>query len=78
MTGVAGFLYLAVVLDAFSRRILGWSMATMASIGLDAVVAPAAGKKMLAAEPKDVAWTDWWCLWRRVASVGAIEAMPQD
>ena len=24
----AGFLYLAVVLDAFSRRIVGWSMAT--------------------------------------------------
>jgi len=23
----AGFLYLAVVLDAFSRRIVGWSMA---------------------------------------------------
>ena len=23
-----GFLYLAVVLDAFSRRIVGWSMAT--------------------------------------------------
>jgi len=25
----AGFLYLAVVLDAYSRRIVGWSMATM-------------------------------------------------
>jgi len=24
----AGFLYLAVVLDAFSRRIVGWSMGT--------------------------------------------------
>jgi transposase InsO family protein len=24
----AGFLYLAVVLDAFSRRVIGWSMAT--------------------------------------------------
>jgi putative transposase len=24
----AGFLYLALVLDAFSRRIVGWSMAT--------------------------------------------------
>jgi transposase InsO family protein len=24
----AGFLYLAAVLDAFSRRIVGWSMAT--------------------------------------------------
>jgi putative transposase len=24
----AGFLYLAVVLDAYSRRIVGWSMAT--------------------------------------------------
>jgi putative transposase len=24
----AGFLYLAVVLDAFSRRVVGWSMAT--------------------------------------------------
>ena len=24
----AGFLYLAVVLDAFSRRIVGWSMST--------------------------------------------------
>ena len=24
----AGFLYLAVVLDAYSRRIIGWSMAT--------------------------------------------------
>ena len=24
----AGFLYLAVVLDAFSRRIVGWAMAT--------------------------------------------------
>jgi putative transposase len=25
---VAGFLYLAVVLDAFSRRIVGWAMET--------------------------------------------------
>ena len=24
----AGFLYLAVVLDAFSRRVVGWAMAT--------------------------------------------------
>jgi putative transposase len=24
--GAAGFLYLAVVLDAFSRRIVGWEM----------------------------------------------------
>jgi putative transposase len=28
VTTWAGFLYLAVVLDAFSRRIVGWSMAT--------------------------------------------------
>jgi putative transposase len=29
-----GFLYLAVVLDAFSRRIVGWSMATTLATGL--------------------------------------------
>ncbi len=28
MTARAGFLYLAVVLDAFSRRIVGWAMAS--------------------------------------------------
>jgi putative transposase len=28
----AGFLYLAVVLDAFSRRIVGWSMATTTNL----------------------------------------------
>lgn len=35
----SGFLYLAVVLDAFSRRIVGWSMATTlhAKIVLDAL-----------------------------------------
>ena len=35
----AGFLYLAVVLDAFSRRIVGWSMATTLAtqLGLDAL-----------------------------------------
>jgi transposase InsO family protein len=35
----AGFLYLAVVLDAFSRRIVGWSMATTlaAQLVLDAL-----------------------------------------
>ena len=35
----AGFLYLAVVLDAFSRRIVGWSMATTlaAQVVLDAL-----------------------------------------
>lgn len=35
----AGFLYLAVVLDAFSRRIVGWSMATTlaARLVLDAL-----------------------------------------
>src|SRR5215472_2962734 len=30
----AGFLYLAVVLDAFSRRIVGWSMATTLAKGI--------------------------------------------
>ena len=35
----AGFLYLAVVLDAFSRRVVGWSMATTlaAQLVLDAL-----------------------------------------
>jgi putative transposase len=35
----AGFLYLAVVLDAYSRRIVGWSMATtlLAQLVLDAL-----------------------------------------
>ena len=35
----AGFLYLAVVLDAWSRRVVGWSMAThlRASLVLDAL-----------------------------------------
>ena len=34
----AGFLYLAVVLDAYSRQIVGWSMATtlVAQLVLDA------------------------------------------
>jgi putative transposase len=39
ITTWSGFLYLAVVLDAFSRRIVGWSMATTlhAKIVLDAL-----------------------------------------
>jgi putative transposase len=38
----AGFLYLAVVLDAFSRRIVGWAMADhlRAELVLDALGMP--------------------------------------
>jgi putative transposase len=47
----AGFLYLAVVLDAFSRRIVGWAMAThrRAELVLDALEM-AVGQR----RPKDV------------------------
>ena len=47
----AGFLYLAVVLDAFSRRIVGWSMATTlaAQMVLDAL-----NMALVTRRPKDV------------------------
>ena len=47
----AGFLYLAVVLDAFSRRIVGWAMAThlRTSLVLDALDMALAQRR-----PKDV------------------------
>jgi putative transposase len=43
----AGFLYLAVVLDACSRRIVGWSMATTlaAELVLDALNMALAGRR---------------------------------
>lgn len=45
----AGFLYLAVVLDAWSRKIVGWAMANhlrteLVLDALDAAVARAAGR----------------------------------
>jgi putative transposase len=47
----AGFLYLAVVLDAFSRRIVGWAMANhlRTELVLDALDMAVAGR-----QPKDV------------------------
>ena len=44
----AGFLYLAVVLDAFSRRIVGWSMATTLATAL---VLDALGGPMIHSRP---------------------------
>ncbi len=51
MPTTAGFLYLAVVLDAWSRKIVGWSMANhlRAELVLDAMEA-AVGQR----RPKDV------------------------
>jgi putative transposase len=53
-----GFLYLAVVLDAFSRRIVGWSMATTlaAQLVLDALNMALATRR-----PKDVIEPLWVC-----------------
>ena len=46
----AGFLYLAVALDAFSRRIVGWAMATISTqLVLDALNMALATRR-----PKDV------------------------
>lgn len=47
----AGFLYLAVVLDAFSRRIVGWSMATTLATTL---VLDALDMALIRRRPKDV------------------------
>jgi putative transposase len=47
----AGFLYLAVVLDAFSRRIVGWSMATTLATQL---VLDALNMALLTRRPRDV------------------------
>jgi putative transposase len=47
----AGFLYLAVVLDAFSRRIVGWSMATTL---VTQVVLDALNMALTTRRPKDV------------------------
>ena len=47
----AGFLYLAVVLDAFSRRIVGWSMATTLARQL---VLGALNMALLTRRPRDV------------------------
>ena len=47
----AGFLYLAVVLDAFSRRIVGWSMATSLHTEL---VLDALNMALATRRPKDV------------------------
>ena len=46
-----GFLYLAVVLDAFSRRVVGWSMATTLAAQL---VLDALNMALVARRPKDV------------------------
>jgi putative transposase len=47
----AGFLYLAVVLDAFSRRVVGWSMATTLATQL---VLDALNMALATRRPKDV------------------------
>ncbi len=47
----AGFLYLAVVLDAFSRRVVGWSMATTLATHL---VLDALNMALATRRPKDV------------------------
>jgi putative transposase len=47
----AGFLYLAVVLDAYSRRIVGWSMATTLATRL---VLDALNMALAVRRPKDV------------------------
>jgi len=47
----AGFLYLAVVLDAYSRRIVGWSMATTLATKL---VLDALNMALLTRRPRDV------------------------
>lgn len=47
----AGFLYLAVVLDAFSRRIVGWSMATTLATQL---VLEALNMALVTRRPKEV------------------------
>jgi transposase InsO family protein len=47
----AGFLYLAVVLDAFSRRIVGWSMATALATQL---VLDALNMALVTRRPKEV------------------------
>jgi putative transposase len=47
----AGFLYLAVVLDAFSRRVVGWAMATHLRTGL---VLDALEMALMQRHPKDV------------------------
>jgi putative transposase len=47
----AGFLYLAVVLDAFSRRIVGWAMATTLATQL---VLDALDMALLTRRPRDV------------------------
>ena len=47
----AGFLYLAVVLDAYSRRIVGWSMATTLATQL---VLDALNMAVLTRRPRDV------------------------
>jgi len=47
----AGFLYLAVVLDAFSRRIVGWSMSTTLAVQ---VVLDALNMALATRRPKDV------------------------
>jgi putative transposase len=47
----SGFLYLAVVLDAFSRRIVGWSMSTALAAQL---VLDALNMALVARRPKDV------------------------
>ena len=46
-----GFLYLAVVLDAFSRRVIGWSMATTLAAQL---VLDALNMALVTRRPKDV------------------------
>jgi putative transposase len=47
----SGFLYLAIVLDAFSRRIVGWSMATSLATQL---VLDALNMALVTRRPKDV------------------------
>jgi putative transposase len=47
----SGFLYLAVVLDAFSRRVVGWSMATTLAAQL---VLDALNMALVTRRPKDV------------------------
>ena len=47
----SGFLYLAVVLDAYSRRIVGWSMATTLATQL---VLDALNMAVMTRRPKDV------------------------
>jgi transposase InsO family protein len=54
----AGFLYLAVVLDAFSRRIVGWSMAITLATRL---VLDALNMALMTRRPRGVIHHSWLC-----------------